>query len=412
MGTMLFALGLMSFISVLTVVIPTRWPPLAIPVFFISWLENELVVWQLIVQIGLAILLVSCGALDFANGQYGLTLLLVSWLGKLTIIQRAYLDQTVLKKALKAGLGEDYQYSIDRSIASAMPFELTPASWLKPFALKNTKVKRHQNIAYAEGGVRNHLDIYRPKNPPSKPMPVLLQIHGGGWIIGNKEEQALPLINYMAERNWVCVAINYRLSPADHFPAHIIDVKKAIVWIKENIAQYGGDPNFIVATGGSAGGHLSLLAGVSANTPEFQPGFEDKDTSVQGVVPFYGVYDWVGEPAHAGTNGLQKLLSSQVFPEGGSKFDPLWRQASPLLRELNSTPPIFLIHGKTDALARVDDAQHMFARLKQESNNIVAYAELPNAQHAFDVFHSIRADFTVIGVAQFLEYVRSQASTK
>ena len=86
---------------------------------------------------------------------------------------------------------------------------------------------------------------------------MLLQVHGGGWTLGSKDAQGIPLMQRMAERGWVCVAINYRLAPRDAFPAQIIDVKKAIAWVKEHIEEYGGDPSYVVITGGSAGGHLA-----------------------------------------------------------------------------------------------------------------------------------------------------------
>ena len=114
---------------------------------------------------------------------------------------------------------------------------------------------------------------------------MLLQVHGGGWTIGNKDQQGIPLMQHLAAKGWVCVAINYRLAPRDPFPAQIIDVKRAIAWIRENIAEYGGDPDYIAITGGSAGGHLTALAALTPNDPEWQPGFEDADTSVAGRGP-------------------------------------------------------------------------------------------------------------------------------
>ena len=79
----------------------------------------------------------------------------------------------------------------------------------------------------------------------------------------------------MVELGWICVSINYSKSPRSKFPAHIIDVKRAIAWVRENIADYGGDPDFIAITGGSAGGHLASLAALTPNDPMFQPGFEN-----------------------------------------------------------------------------------------------------------------------------------------
>ena len=99
--------------------------------------------------------------------------------------------------------------------------------------------------------------------------------------MGEKEQQGKPLMYHMAQRGWLCVAINYRLSPKAAFPAHIIDVKKSIAWVKEHIRDYGGNPDFIAITGGSAGGHLSSLAALTPNRADWQPGFEHADTSLQ-----------------------------------------------------------------------------------------------------------------------------------
>ena len=68
----------------------------------------------------------------------------------------------------------------------------------------------------------------------------------------------------MAERGWICVSMAYRVSPRNTWPAHIVDVKRALAWVKENIADYGGDPDFVAITGGSAGGHLTALAALTA----------------------------------------------------------------------------------------------------------------------------------------------------
>ena len=110
-------------------------------------------------------------------------------------------------------------------------------------------------------------------------------------MIGDKREQGLPLMFELARRGWVCVTINYRLSPKATWPDHIVDVKRAVGWVRQHISEYGGDPGFIAVTGGSAGGHLSSLLALTAGDPAFQPGFEDVDCSVDACVPMYGVYD-------------------------------------------------------------------------------------------------------------------------
>ena len=89
--------------------------------------------------------------------------------------------------------------------------------------------------------------------------------------------------------------MNYPLSPKARWPQHLVALKRAIGWIRANIAEYGGDPSFLAVTGGSAGGHLSAMLALTGNDPALQPGFEYVDTSVQACVPHYGVYDFTAE---------------------------------------------------------------------------------------------------------------------
>ena len=105
------------------------------------------------------------------------------------------------------------------------------------------------------------------RGPGGAPAPVLLQIHGGAWVIGDKSQQGLPLMLHLAAEGWVCVAINYRLSPKATWPEHLVDCKRALAWVREHIAEYGGDPDLICVTGGSAGGHLAAMIALTANEP-------------------------------------------------------------------------------------------------------------------------------------------------
>lgn len=123
---------------------------------------------------------------------------------------------------------------------------------------------------------------------------MLIQVPGGGWAINGKRGQAYPLMGRTVELGWICVSIDYSKSPRRARPAHIVDVKRAIAWVHDNIADYGGDPDFIAVTGGSAGAHLASLAALTANDAKLQPGFERADTTVQAAAPYCGVYDFTG----------------------------------------------------------------------------------------------------------------------
>jgi acetyl esterase/lipase len=236
---------------------------------------------------------------------------------------------------------------------------------------------------------------------------VLLQVHGGAWVIGNKEQQALPLLAHMAENGWVCVSINYRLSPRATWPDHIVDVKRALAWVKANIADHGGDPDFVAITGGSAGGHLSSLAALTQNEPMFQPGFEEADTSVVAAVPFYGVYDWTNRDG-SGRSDMDDMLGRLILKTTKDESPELWNDASTMSWVGPDAPPFFVIHGANDSLVPVEQARSFVAMLRAESKRPVVYAELPGAQHAFEVFDSPRTISSAGAVHRFLETIRRQ----
>ena len=245
--------------------------------------------------------------------------------------------QAVVESALVEGLAEAYEPTPGTRIPAA--------TVARPFNFRSAGVESIRNISYTQGGRRSLLDIYRPRGVDLDRAPVLIQIHGGGWTIGHKQQQGLLLMNMMAERGWVCVSINYRLAPKHPWPAQIIDVKKAIAWVRDNIADYGGDPDYLVLTGGSAGGHLSSLAALTS-APEFQPGFEDADTSVAGCVPFYGVYDLAGITGDKAALMMRdEFLAPIVFKQDPKKDLEVFTKASPLAHVRPDAPDFFVLHG-------------------------------------------------------------------
>jgi acetyl esterase/lipase len=212
-------------------------------------------------------------------------------------------------------------------------------------------------------------------------------------------------MQHLAARGWICVAINYRLSPRDTWPAQVVDVKKAIHWIREHIASYGGDPDYIAITGGSAGGHLTALTALTSGASEWQPGFEDADTSVQLAIPHYGVYDFAGSTGTKAATKLRDLFLADWVMKTTWADDPeVFEQASPILRITPDAPDFFVIHGAHDSLVPVDQARQFVAKLREVSKRSVVYAELPGAQHAFDVFPSIRSAHIVRAIDRYLHW--------
>jgi acetyl esterase/lipase len=261
------------------------------------------------------------------------------------------------------------------------------------------------DISYGEFGGANRLDIWRrPDVDYGGAAPVLLQVPGGAWTTGNKRGQAHPLMSHLVEFGWICVAINYRHSPRNTWPDHIVDVKRAISWVRSHIAEYGGDPGFVAITGGSAGGHLSALAALTPNDPQFQPGFEGADTRVQAAVPFYGVYDFTGVDI-AMHPMMLPLLERAVLKRPQAVARASYVAASPITHVNADAPPFFVLHGSNDSLVPVEQSRLFVERLRDVSTQPVVYGQLPLAQHAFDIFGSARAAHAAVAVEQFLAEV-------
>jgi acetyl esterase/lipase len=336
----------------------------------------------------------------------------LSWLGLWGLHRIGRRANVPLTAALDAGLGPDRRTE-SGDLWKRPAGEGTAKS---PGVVRMLRIygdyAHDTDISYGEHGSRNHLDIWRrPDLDRGGRAPVLLQVPGGAWMVGSKRQQAYPLMSHLAELGWVCVAINYRLSPRSTWPDHIVDVKRALAWTKEHIAEYGGDPDWIAITGGSAGGHLSALAALTANDPQFQPGFESADTSVRAAVPFYGLYDFNGEDS-AIHPLMAPMLGKYVFKRTRAEIADAFRVASPISYVSADAPPFFVLHGTNDSLIPVEQARAFSARLRDVSRQPVVYAELPFAQHAFDIFGSARAAHAAVAVEQFLAeiYAKSQVS--
>jgi len=384
-----------------------RWANLV--VFFAGWLTGELAIhhiaWQALATLGF----VWAGALSAWPGWLGLGITLASWAGLLRSLRAAHGTPAVVERSLTEALGPDYADRLHPEVAKRHA-EPPPPRVLRvnPFAFRDPEVRVIRDVAYApEHGKRGLLDVYAPKSGVRN-APVLLQIHGGGWMIGRKEQQAQPLLVHLARRGWVCIAANYRLSPKATFPDHIVDCKRALRWVRDHVEEYGGDPEFVAATGGSAGGHLSSLLALTAGDPAFQPGFESADTRVEACVPFYGVYDFTNAYGTQPDDGILQVLERFIMKKPFAAHRAEYEKASPMHRIHPGAPPFLVIHGTHDSLAPVAEARLFVDLLRKTSRATVGYVELPEAQHAFEVFHSPRTSHVIGAVDRFLASVYTQ----
>jgi acetyl esterase/lipase len=401
------AVSIVGALLVVNVYVPARREPLTVFSFALGWVMGEVPLQTGVVWVVLTVLFLVVGALRAWPGWVGLAIAVGSWVGLIGLAVIAHRSKAVVDVALDTATG---------GAIGADGMDPTPAwaSWWRllvavPFRFRS--IRRIRSIDYwGDGNYRHKLDILTPYGEAAEGAPVMVYIHGGAWIIGDKREQGIPLMHELVSRGWVCVSINYRLSPRASWPAHIVDCKRAVAWVRAHIAEYGGDPSFIAVSGGSAGGHLCSLLALTPNEPEWQPGFEDADTSVDACVPFYGVYDVTGDPAASGAYGpgLADLLQRRVMKTTTSDNRAIFERASPDRRITAAAPPMFVLAGTNDTLVPLVVARRFVERLRAASEAPVAYVELPRAQHAFEILVTIRSRHTTMGVVRFLEAMRSR----
>ena len=375
------------------------------PVVAAGVLTSELPLHALAWQAGATLLFARAGALRSAAGRAGLALSTASWAALVGLHRDAQRSRDVLEQALTEALGPSYRKAIADRLGPAADVPLRRSEIALPRLGGRRRYAAARDIAYGDAGTRNHLDVWRRADlPHDAGAPVVLQIPGGAWVMGRKDDQAQPLLGHLAERGWVGASMNYRLSPKATWPDHVVDVKRAIAWVRATIADFGGDPAFIAVTGGSAGGHLSALAALTPNDAAFQPGFEAADTTVQAAVPLYGLFDLTNRTGGTRADTVA-FLARHVFKSTPEDDGARWEAASPLCRISPTAPPFFVIHGTNDAFLPVEQTRAFVEELRGVSASPVAFAELPRTEHGFDWFSSVRVHHTVRAIERFLVHV-------
>ncbi len=230
-----------------------------------------------------------------------------------------------------------------------------------PAPAPTTPLDETLNITYVERGDKAlKLDLYQPQGM-TKPLPVVVCIHGGGWQSGNKESFA-GFARYYAQNGFVAVSVQYRLAPAACYPAQIEDVQCAIRWLRANAEKYQIDKDKLGVVGASAGGHLALLAGLledAADLPADTP-FADQSSKAQAIVNYFGPADFSKQdwpPV------VEQMLVNLM---GGdrSKMAKEYAAASPVDYIDGKDPPVITFHGTVDELVPYNQATDLHAALK------------------------------------------------
>lgn len=405
---LLLSFGLVCAVATAVSLWPPHRPgPLAVVAWVVGWLVSELPLHHLVGQTAIATGLALAGGAGHGVGLLGLAAVGLSTLGLIHHLRLATATTRVVERALATGLGRDYHDHIPPAVRAA--YDPT-TSWLRLAAVLPWRPGAVERIATAEygraGGRPQRLDVYRGPARLPGPRPVFVYVHGGAWVIGNRRQQGRLTVFELAAAGWLCVSIDYRLSPRATFPDHLDDVKAALAWVRAHAALHGGDPACIVIGGGSAGAHLASLAALAdhADRPAEVP-------PLAGCVSYYGVYDLVDDSDFRHRAFHDLLMARLVMKRRRPDALDLYTQGSPMAQVHGDAPPFLLLHGDTDTLAPVGAARR-FHRALRDAGVTVAYVELPGAHHAFELFPSLRSVAVVHGVHRFCQwlYARRRAA--
>ncbi len=216
------------------------------------------------------------------------------------------------------------------------------------------------NLTYhVASNQENKLDLYVPRGATG-PTPVLMYIHGGGWVGGTKESSVLRILPYL-EMGWAVANVEYRLGAVARAPAAVEDGLCALRWVIRNAGQYNLDTSRIVTTGNSAGGHLALTTGMipaSAGLDRECPGSEE--LRVAAIINWYGITE-VGDLLD-GPN--TKSYAVEWLGSLENRFE-IAERVSPMTYVRAGLPPTLTIHGDADPTVPYQHAIMLHEKLEE-----------------------------------------------
>lgn len=423
-STLLLALGTLAALAPA----PRRHPVVGTVSFVLGLVVNELPFLALTLLAGSTALVFGQGDVESAGAWAVVGVAALTAPGLLVVARQSMGAPRTVRSAVAAALGDAAAERVGRRTPWA-------SILFRPLWVHRRDVRRTRNLAYGDAGRRHRLDVYRPRAPRTgEPAPVIVYLHGGGYFSGHKNREGRLLLYRLAARGHVCVSANYRLRPHTDFAGHLADLQRVLAWVRTHIAEYGGDPDRVILAGSSAGAHLAAVTALSpvpdhaqalthgpvAAAPErpTAPG-QPAATARRPVTP---VPD---EPAAAAARPAATDRSQATVPDQpAAAHRPLAAiclygyyghyygmgpddlpVSSPLGYAADAAPPVFVAHGDRDTLVSVSAAREFVAHLRAASPSPVVYAELPGAQHSFDLFRSVRHEAVIDGVEAFVSWV-------
>lgn len=241
-----------------------------------------------------------------------------------------------------------------------------------------------KDLLYPGAAGEQTADVYLPEKESAAPRPALLVIHGGGWFAGDKGGvRQIELAQFAVDEGYAAVSINYSLTKfaggnpraqklRAGWPNNLLDCKCALRWMKQNAAALGIDAERIAVAGGSAGGHLALMLGLSAHheTLNEMGGFQKDDNSVRCIIDFYGA-----------TN-LRNFEVYSLFSERDRYDVKMHALASPIEHVNKDSPPVLILHGSLDNDVEPIHAEELAAKAGR-LGAVCEYVSVEGAGHGF-----------------------------
>jgi acetyl esterase/lipase len=230
-------------------------------------------------------------------------------------------------------------------------------------------VERRRDLPYAgDANPRHRLDLYLPDPPSGSPLPVVIYLHSGGWISGDKSEGGRFLEPLAASGRFAGVSAGYRLADEALWPAQLHDVQAAVRWVRANAERHGFDPERIAVRGWSAGGHLALMLGTTADVPELDGRLgphADESPTVKAVVNQAGITDLLAietaplAPERRGPRSFEARLLGAMPRTAVERA----REASPATHVSPGDAPVLTLHGTADRTVPYDQAVRLHRAL-------------------------------------------------
>jgi len=264
------------------------------------------------------------------------------------------------------------QYTADTTYAKLIgqyPHIVVASSAVPP------EVRVLRGLTYVRYGARAlQLDLYLPRNAVGVAQPAIVLVHGGGWRSGTRRNLA-PMAIRLAQRGYAAATVSYRLSPEARYPAAVDDVRQSVRWLRAHTGQYGIDPERIAIAGGSAGGQIASLVGVTGRG----------GSALQAIINIDGLSDFTSAAARLHEDDPAKKPSSAGAWFGGNYAEKaaLWHEASPLFHVNARTPPVLFIgSGQT----RFSTGREVMVERLTEHGVASSVLVLPGTPHSFWLF--------------------------